>query len=235
MGQGNATESKGLKAPAYYRQEAWDKFARWYDPLVKLVLLPFGGEGRLRRKFVDFAAPKRGEQMLDVCSGTGTLASVIAERVGGDGKVIGVDLSLGMIRVAQKKVKSSVTRFQSANSESLPFPSSIFHSAFISFGLHEMPESARQNTLREIHRTLKPGGYLFVLDYHLPRGGVARFIIKALVRLLEEDFTYKMLLEESLTVEVKQAGFVIERRELISAGAIQMIRARKISEEGAIG
>jgi demethylmenaquinone methyltransferase/2-methoxy-6-polyprenyl-1,4-benzoquinol methylase len=235
MGPGKVTESGELKAPAYYRQEAWDRFARWYDPLLKLVLLPFGGEGRLRRRFVDFAAPKKGEQVLDVCSGTGRLTSLIAERVGDGGKVIGIDLSPGMIRIAREKVKSPVTRFQSANSESLPFPSSVFHSAFISFGLHEMPESARENTLREIHRTLKPGGHLFVLDYHLPRGVVSRFIIKAFVRLLEEDFSYKMLLEDSLEAEVKRAGFVIERCELVSAGTIQMLRARKLSREGTVG
>jgi len=235
MGQDNVAETAGLKTPAYYRQEVWDKIARWYDPLMKLIFLPLGGERRVRRKFVDFASPGRGEQVLDVCSGTGALTSAIAERVGDDGKVIGIDLSPRMIRIAREKTKSPVTRFQNANSESLPFPSNMFHSSFVSLGLHEMPESARQNTLRELHRTLKPGGNLFVLDYHLPQGVFPRFVIRAFVRLLEEEFTYRMLLEESLIGEMERAGFVIERRELICGGALQMIQARKVLKESSDG
>jgi len=232
MKQEKPAEVAGIRTPPYYREEAWSKFARLYDPLLKVVLLPFGGEKRIRQRFVDFASPEKGEQVLDVCSGTGTLISLVAERVGNSGRVVGTDLSLKMLEMARKKVKSSVTSFQKANSERQPFSEDMFNKVFVSFGLHEMPKRARQNTLREINRTLKYGGNLFVLDYNLPRGVFARLIIKVFVRLLEEEFTYRMLLSGSLTAEIEEAGLTIERQELICNDMFQMIQATKTDTEG---
>ena len=230
MRQDKQDKALGVKTPAYYRQEAWGKLAWLYDSFMKFVFLPFGGEGRFRKKFVDFASPEKGEQVMDVCSGTGTLTSLIAERVGSGGKVIGVDLSLNMIKIARGRAKFPSVSFQKANSESLPFPENTFDRSFVSLGLHEMPEGARQNTLKEIYRTLKPGGCLFALDYNLPRGVFARFTIKAFVRLLEEEPTYNMLIDGRLTAEIEEAGLTIERRELICGGMVQMIQARKAQE-----
>jgi demethylmenaquinone methyltransferase/2-methoxy-6-polyprenyl-1,4-benzoquinol methylase len=227
MKQDKPAEIVEIKTPPYYREEVWAKLAWFYDPLMKLILLPFGGEKRFRKQLVDFANPQRGEEILDICSGTGTLTSLIAERVGNKGRVVGIDLSSKMIEIARKKAKSSATSFQNANSERLPFPEGMFDKVFVSFGLHEMPEDARRNTLREVYRTLKLGGSLFVLDYSLPQNPLARFAVKVLVRLLEEEFSYRMLLNGSLIAEIKEAGFEMERQELIGGGMLQMIQAKK--------
>lgn len=230
MSRDKMSQATEVRIPAYYREGTWNKFAWLYDPFTKLFFLPFGGEERIRKQFVDFADPGDGEMVLDICSGTGVLTHLIAERVAPGGWAIGVDLSFKMLQIARGRAKSSRVSFQKADAEHLPFPEGIFDKVFISFGLHEMPESARHNALFEVNRTLKSGGSLFIFDYHIPKGVFNRAIIKTFVKLLEEEFAYQMLLDESLILELEQAGLAAERREFICGGMMQMIQARKISK-----
>lgn len=213
-------------SPAYYREKLWKRCARFYDPFLNLVFfLPCGGEGSFRKRCVDFASPAQGDQVLDVCCGTGTLTSLIARRVGAEGRVIGVDLSESVLEIARKKRRNVPVTFQRAEAENLPFALARFDKCFISFGLHEMPRQARQNALREMRRTLKSAGRLFVVDYNLAARALARFAIKAFVRLVEDEAAYKMLLDGSLVAEVEESGFAIKRRDLICSGTIQLIEA----------
>lgn len=215
-----------VEKPDYYEEKCWDKIARAYDG--GLYLLLFGGEKRFRRNFIDFANPGKGEKVLDVCSGTGTLTSLAAERVGDSGTVIGVDLSAKMIEVARQKIKEGLPlTFEMANSENLLFPEGMFDRSFVSLGLHEMPRTARQNTLREIFRTLKPGGSLFVLDYNLPEGLPARLILKLFLKIVEGEAVYRMVLDGALTAEIGDAGFIPGERKLLLAGMLQIIKADK--------
>lgn len=103
----------------------------------------------------------------------------------------------------------------------------MFDKSFLCLGLHEMPQIARRNTLREIYRTLKPGGKLFVLDYSLPSNIFPRSVIKTFVKLLEDEAAYKMLLEGTLTAEIGEAGFILKGRKLASSGMVLIIRADK--------
>lgn len=224
------TQSKPeeVKVPVYYKDKFWGRFALVYDLFTKLFFLPFGGEGKYRKDLVYFANPGKGERVLDVCSGTGTLSSLIAERVGDSGAVIGVDLSAKMVEIARKKVKEGLPlTFERASSENLPFPDGIFDRSFISLGLHEMPRTARQNTLREIFRTLKPGGSLFALDYNLADGVLAKLAVKVFVKLAEHEDAYEMLLERMLEEEIRQAGFIVEDRKLLLGGISQIVKAGK--------
>ncbi len=173
--------------------------------------------------------------MLDAGCGTGTLTALIAEAVGADGGVTGVDLSAQMIARARRKVADShgVT-LQRANIEQLPFTDGLFDKAFISFALHEMPPAARHNAISELYRVLQPGGSLLVLDYHLARG-VAGFAVKTFVRFLEARSAYRMLLAQTLPQEIEQVGFSLEGRKLLIGGVFQMLRASKPAAEVEIG
>lgn len=221
------TVAPPAQVPPYYEEKFWRRWAWVYDPLVQLYLLPFGGEGRLRRRFINFARPRLGEQVLDVCCGTGTLTSLIARRVGKSGRVTGVDLSVDMMNRARKKAVALPVTFKQASSDHLPFPEDNFDRCFISYGLHELPEAVRWNSLKEAYRVLRPGGGLYVLDYHLPQSIPARLMIKSFVRLLEEKSVYQMMLDDTLPDEITDAGFMLKERQLPLKGMFQMIRADK--------
>lgn len=214
--------------PSYYREGLWSGFSGSYDLFVKLVLLPWGGEIRFRKLLVDFSNPGSRKQILDVCCGTGSLTSLLSQRAGVSGCVLGVDLSASMLRRAREKAKDCGASFLKANAEHLPFPGGTFDQVFVSLGLHEMPCDARRNTLQEILRTLKPGGSLFVLDYNLPKRGWGCLAIKAFVKLFEDGHVYEMLLEGSLPAEIEEAGLILTRRVLLYRDTIQVMQADKL-------
>jgi demethylmenaquinone methyltransferase/2-methoxy-6-polyprenyl-1,4-benzoquinol methylase len=198
-----------------------------YNEFLDLLFyLPFGGEGRFRRKCVNFACPTGGEKILDICCGTGVFTFMIARHVTSDGQIIGVDFCESALKVAKNGVSNLPVAFLIADAENLPFASARFDKCLISFGLHHMPQRTRQNTLREVHRTLKSTGSLFAVDYNLPDKVLARLGAKALVKLDTSDHAYEMLVSHSLLAEIEQAGFQVRRRELIGKGMIQLVEAR---------
>ena len=198
-----------MALPVWYTGRLWKRFARLYDPL----------------RCADFASPAEGDQVLDVCCGTGTLTSLIAARVGPAGQAIGVDISESALEIARTKTCNIPVAFVRASAEALPFASSRFDKCFISFGLHGMPEQARQNTIREIARTLRTSGSLFVVDYNLPAKALARLTLKAFVKHIEDEAAYRMLVGSSLEREIVEIGFAIRRRHIACSGMVQLIEA----------
>lgn len=174
---------------------------------------------------MDFASPARGEEILDVCCGTGLFTYMIASRTGSDGRVIGVDLCESALKIARSRTSDFPVKFLIANAESLPFASSSFDKCFIIFGLHHMSEQARRNTLSEIHRVLKPTGSLFVVEYNLPARVMAKLAAKVLVKLDESKEAYDMFIKQSLLEDIEEARLNVKRREFIYKGAVQLIEA----------
>ena len=222
-----AEPAKAVRVPAYYSEASWRRWARVYDRLIKLFFLPLGGEKRNRQGFVDFVQPQPGEQILDVCCGTGTLTSLMAPRVGASGRIIGVDLSAAMMAVAREKAAALPVTFERASSDDLPFADSTFDKSFVSIGLHELPPTVRRHSLREVYRILKPGGSFFALDYNLPDSVLPRFVIGSFVAVFEEAWVRQLMADGSLAAEISQADFIIRERRLPLRGMFQMIRADK--------
>ena len=166
--------------------------------------------------------------MLDACCGTGTLTSLLAERVGRTGAVTGIDLSSELLKKAVRKAKQSLPlSFIQASCADLPFPDSNFDKVFISFGLHEIADLDRRNSLLELNRVLRADGDLFILEYHLPRAFLTRFVVKVFNRLFEDEKAYRMLLDGTLLPELERAAFTVRRKRLIGAGMFQMLHAVK--------
>lgn len=201
-------------------------WAQFHDSFLNLVFyLPCGGENCFGKRCVDFVSPVEGDQVLDVCCGTGELTSLIAERVGQDGQVVGVDIWEPALEIARTKTRNLPVTFLGVDAEKLPFAPSKFDKCFISLGLHHMPEQTRRNTLNEIRRTLTSDGSLFVVEYNLPAGALAKLTTKVLVKLDKSKEAYTMWINRSLLREIEQAGFSIKRRESICKGAIQLVEA----------
>ena len=110
-------------------------------------------------------APKR---ILDIATGTGDLA-LAALKLQPE-SIVGVDISEGMIKVGQQKINAKglqeVIRLEVADSEDLPFDNQQFDAITVAFGVRnfEHPDIG----LTEMHRVLRSGGRLVVLEFMMP-------------------------------------------------------------------
>jgi ubiquinone/menaquinone biosynthesis C-methylase UbiE len=144
--------------------------AAGYDLL--LWLATFGRERTFREKMLHFAHLQPGEAVLDVGSGTGTLAMLAKQQVGPNGDVCGLDASPEMIARAQKKTRRARVdvAFTNALAQSLPYSDARFDVVVTTVMLHHLPKKARAELAGEIRRVLKPGGRVLAIDF----GGTAK-------------------------------------------------------------
>ena len=109
------------------------------------------------------------ESILDIATGTGDLAIKFAEKTKAS-KIIGLDLSEGMLSVARKKVNDTrlenKVKFIKGDSEALPFDENSFNAITVSFGIRNFDNL--EKGLSEILRVLKPNGALIILETSVP-------------------------------------------------------------------
>ena len=116
---------------------------------------------RIAHRLVEHARITRGQHVLDIATGTGMVAIEAAQLVGSEGRVVGVDISNGMLEQARRKVEAlglSNIQFQFADAEALDFPENSFDVVLCSSAFIWM--SDLNAALRLWHRLLKPGGLI---------------------------------------------------------------------------
>lgn len=117
-------------------------------------------------RMVDFLQPRRGWKVLDVATGTGALCLPLAQAVGQEGRVMGIDLSEGMLARAEENMKKksieNVDFFQ-MDAEDLEFQSDYFHAVACSFGLFFIPDMAK--ALTEWRRVTLPNGVVLFSSF----------------------------------------------------------------------
>ena len=156
----------GNEVPPEDVARMFDEIAPVYDRLNTLMTL--GLDRGWRRAAVAAAAIEPGDSVADVACGTGKLTSELAARVGPFGRVIGVDLSDGMLERARAEYRDLVqVEFRRGDALRLPLADGEVDAATIGFGLRNLADFA--GGFRELARVVRPGGRIVCLELTVPR------------------------------------------------------------------
>lgn len=160
---------QGEKESADYVRTMFSRIAPRYDFLNHFLSLNLDKQWRRRAAEAFLPSLKAPEgRALDLCCGTGDMALELARA--GNAGVIGSDFSHAMLVLAQEKRTASPVRWIEADALNLPFPDGKFDLVTSAFGFRNLANY--EQGLREIHRVLKPGGAVGILDFALPRSGL---------------------------------------------------------------
>jgi len=111
------------------------------------------------------AGIRPGFKVLDIAAGTGDLTAAFAKRAGTSGEVWHTDINESMLRVGRDRMMNQGLLLPTliCDAEKLPFPDHYFDRVSVAFGLRNMTH--KDLALAEMHRVLKPGGKLLVLEF----------------------------------------------------------------------
>jgi demethylmenaquinone methyltransferase/2-methoxy-6-polyprenyl-1,4-benzoquinol methylase len=163
--------------------EMFDKIAFRYDFLNRF--LSGGIDVYWRKRTIRELRGLEAAAVLDVATGTGDMAVMLARRFP-QSRVTGVDISAGMLEIGRRKVEQlklgDRITLQLGDSEALPFAADSFDAITVAFGVRNFENL--EKGLREMHRVLKPGGKLLVLEFSQPRIPVICQVYRAYMRLI---------------------------------------------------
>lgn len=199
----------------------FDSVAPRYDLMNDLM--SFGLHRAWKAYTVMVANVRPGQQVLDIAGGTGDLARAFARKVGPTGGVVHTDINEAMLRNGRDRLldEGVVLPTLVCDAEKLPFDGGRFDLVSVAFGLRNMTH--KDAALAEMHRVLKPGGKLLVLEFSRVAQPLTRaydwYSFKVLPRLGQavagDGSSYRYLAEsirmhpgqEELKTLMKKAGF----------------------------
>lgn len=214
----------------------FDRIAERYDLLNRILSL--GIDQRWRRRAISFIEPLDGAHVVDVATGTGDLAMLLARR---GANVVGVDPSENMLAVARRKAGGETIDYRRGTADSLDVEDESSDAVTIAFGIRNVPD--RPKALREFRRVLRDGGRLVVLELTEPSKGLlapaARFHIHKIVpeigafisgareyRYLEKSIAAFPPPEEFASM-IEAAGFRIVSVESLTFGVAHLFVAER--------
>lgn len=149
-------------------QEHFNPIASTYN--LADVVLSGGLDLLWRRRAVRLLGLRRGDRVLDVCGGTAGLALLALRKSGSDGCAVVYDFNRAMMEAGRKRGGrehcSSRLWYVQGDAEQLSFPANAFDAVTLGFGLRNL--ASPEQGLAEIHRVLRPGGVLMILEFSLP-------------------------------------------------------------------
>jgi len=141
----------------------WSRHPRALDAVYAMAFL--GRERRFRRRSLDGLSLKSGERVLEVGCGRGNSFEGLREAVGPEGRVLGVDVSEGMVAAANRRIAKAGWHNVAAvrgDARRLPVADGTFDAAYASMSTSAVPDPAR--AVETVHGALRPGGRFVVLD-----------------------------------------------------------------------
>ncbi|KRD10957.1 ubiquinone biosynthesis methyltransferase UbiE [Flavobacterium sp. Root901] len=146
--------------------QMFDNISGNYDNLNRVI--SFGIDTKWRKKVLKIVSDSKPKVILDIATGTGDLAILMA-RTNAE-KIIGLDISAGMLEVGRKKVDekklSNVIDLVLGDSENIPFEDNYFDAITVGFGVRNFENL--EKGFAEILRVLKPNGVFVILETSVP-------------------------------------------------------------------
>lgn len=201
----------------------FDTISKDYDGLNRVI--SFGIDVKWRRKVVKIVKETHPKTILDIATGTGDLAINLAQT--NADKIIGLDISNGMLEIGKQKIKKKqledTIEMILGDSENMPFPDNSFDAITVAFGVRNF--ETLEKGLAEILRVLKPNGIFVILETSVPiktpfKQGYyvyTKYILPIIGKLFSKDRSaYKYLCEsasvfpygETLNNILRQIGFI---------------------------
>ena len=118
-----------------------------------------------KRYAISVSGVRTGQKVLDVAGGSADLSRLFLKAVGETGQVVLTDINNAMLRVGRDRLldEGITTPTTQCDAEHLPFPDNYFDCVSIAFGLRNVTH--KEAALREMHRVIKPGGRVIVLEF----------------------------------------------------------------------
>jgi demethylmenaquinone methyltransferase/2-methoxy-6-polyprenyl-1,4-benzoquinol methylase len=175
-----------LTLNTHQRIDFFGKSAPYYD--IILDLLTFGQYAKFLKRGVEILAPQKGERILDLCSGTGRVASWMVQAVGDEGEVLGIDISKSMVDVAKKRYGGLKKVIFLNKDATKPWEyQNYFDGIFTSFAIHELPGKKRLGALEHSCLALKEKGRMVIADFNPQVSGIGKAILLPFFKLFERD------------------------------------------------
>jgi demethylmenaquinone methyltransferase/2-methoxy-6-polyprenyl-1,4-benzoquinol methylase len=207
-----------------HRLDFFGKSAPYYDTI--LDLLTFKQYAGFQKRAMEVLAPQSGEKILDLCSGTGRVASWIAQAVGEEGEVVGMDISKSMVEVAKRRYGGIKRVIFLHKDVTKPWEyQNYFDGIFTSFALHELPEKKRLGALEHSFQALKERGRMVIVDFNPEVSGRGKTILLAFFKLFERDNLNFFSFDQNELL--KKVGFKKIETFPVLAGMFQITLAQR--------
>ena len=186
--------------------QMFDSISSNYDGLNRVI--SFGIDVQWRKRVVAILKAKNPKNILDIATGTGDLAINLVET--GAEKIIGLDISPGMLKVGRKKVNKrnmgNTIDMVVGDSENLPFEKNSFDAVTVAFGVRNF--ETLEKGLSEIYRVLRPQGTFVVLETSIPtktpfKQGYrlyTKYVLPVIGKIFSNDNSAYAYLSESASV-----------------------------------
>jgi demethylmenaquinone methyltransferase/2-methoxy-6-polyprenyl-1,4-benzoquinol methylase len=186
--------------------QMFDTISGNYDGLNRVI--SFGIDIKWRKKVLQLVSDKNPKTVLDIATGTGDLA-ILMTKTNAE-RIVGLDISAGMLDVGRKKIESQKLSDKIemilADSENMPFENDTFDAITVAFGVRNF--ETLEKGLAEILRVLKPNGIFVILETSVPEKTpykqgytfYSRNILPLIGKLFSKDDSAYQYLSESASV-----------------------------------
>ena len=222
--------------------DVFHSVASRYDLMNDLMS---AGLHRLWKRYAVLQAGLRpGMKVLDVAGGTADLTRLFLKQVGESGQVVLTDINFSMLREGRDRMLNEGRQAPTAqcDGEKLPFSDNTFDCVSVAFGLRNMTH--KDQALKEMHRVLKPGGRLLVLEFSKVWKPLAplydAYSFQVLPRIGKlvagDESSYRYLAEsirmhpdqETLKTMMEEAGFFKVDYANLTGGVVALHKGYKV-------